>query len=181
MGSKPWCQLFSGVSCPQFSPHRRLPGPGAPGREEPQQCQLPGIRRGLAERLHGLGSTPGETRPAPAPVGSAPAARYRHPRIPHWRWGKKSLLHCRQLAGSRWVPDLGGHRFNQFLVPSDGRSEGKSGVMVEFGELSFHLRAYGDLTNQELDSVCDFLHQRVVAREKMALGQLRACFQAFQR
>lgn len=94
---------------------------------------------------------------------------------------KKSLLHCRQLAGSRWVPDLGGHRFNQFLVPSDGRSEGKSGVMVEFGELSFHLRAYGDLTNQELDSVCDFLHRRVVAREKMALGQLRACFQAFQR
>uniref|UniRef100_A0A8B9MAA9 DNA 3'-5' helicase n=1 Tax=Accipiter nisus TaxID=211598 RepID=A0A8B9MAA9_9AVES len=58
--------------------------------------------------------------------------------------------------------------------------EGKSGVMVEFGELSFHLRAYGDLTDQELDSVCDFLHQRVVAREKMALGQLCACFQAFQ-
>uniref|UniRef100_A0A8C0ANB8 DNA 3'-5' helicase n=1 Tax=Buteo japonicus TaxID=224669 RepID=A0A8C0ANB8_9AVES len=58
--------------------------------------------------------------------------------------------------------------------------EGKSGVMVEFGELSFHLRAYGDLTDQELDSVCDFLHRRVVAREKMALGQLRACFQAFQ-
>lgn len=107
MGSKPWCQLFSGVFCPQFSPHRRLPGPGAPGREEPQQCQLPRIRRGLAERLHGLGSTAGETRPAPAPVGSAPAARYRHPRIPHWRWGK-TLLRCQQLAGSRWVPGLSG-------------------------------------------------------------------------
>ncbi|KAM9644870.1 ATP-dependent DNA helicase Q4 isoform 2-T2 [Morphnus guianensis] len=164
----------------EFSPHRRLPGPGAPGREGPQQRQLPGIRRGLAERLHGLGSTAGETRPAPAPVGSAPAARYRHARVPRWRGGKKSLLRCRQPAGSRWVPDLGGHRFNQLLVPSDGRSKGKSGVVVEFGELSFHLRAYGDLTDQELDSVCDFLHRRVVAREKMALGQLRACFQAFQ-
>ncbi|KAF1599459.1 ATP-dependent DNA helicase Q4, partial [Eudyptes chrysolophus] len=55
-----------------------------------------------------------------------------------------------------------------------------SGVLVEFGDLSFHLRAYGDLADQELDSVCDFLHRRVVAREKMALGQLRACFRAFQ-
>ncbi|XP_075560904.1 LOW QUALITY PROTEIN: ATP-dependent DNA helicase Q4 [Pelecanus crispus] len=57
---------------------------------------------------------------------------------------------------------------------------GKSGVLVEFGDLSFHLRAYGDLTDQELDSVCDFLHRRVVAREKTALGQLRTCFQAFR-
>ncbi|KAK4826916.1 hypothetical protein QYF61_012715 [Mycteria americana] len=82
-------------------------------------------------------------------------------------------------AAGSW-PDLGGHRLNQLLVPSDGHGKGKSGVLVEFGDLSFHLRAYGDLTDQELDSICDFLHQRVVAREKMALGQLRACFQAFQ-
>ncbi|XP_074880211.1 ATP-dependent DNA helicase Q4 [Buteo buteo] len=76
----------------------------------------------------------------------------------------------RALRQLQWDPRL----------RQDGRSEGKSGVMVEFGELSFHLRAYGDLTDQELDSVCNFLHRRVVAREKMALGQLRACFQAFQ-
>ncbi|XP_074753644.1 ATP-dependent DNA helicase Q4 [Athene noctua] len=56
----------------------------------------------------------------------------------------------------------------------------KTGVLVEFEDLSFHLRAYGDLTDDELDSICDFLHRRVVAREKAALGQLRACFQAFQ-
>ncbi|XP_074434136.1 ATP-dependent DNA helicase Q4 [Larus michahellis] len=61
-----------------------------------------------------------------------------------------------------------------------GSEEGKSGVLVEFGDLSFHLRVYGDLSDQELDSVCDFLHRRVVAREKTALGQLRACFRAFQ-
>ncbi|KAM9644873.1 ATP-dependent DNA helicase Q4 isoform 5-T5 [Morphnus guianensis] len=76
----------------------------------------------------------------------------------------------RALRQLQWDPRL----------RQDGRSKGKSGVVVEFGELSFHLRAYGDLTDQELDSVCDFLHRRVVAREKMALGQLRACFQAFQ-
>ncbi|XP_075599254.1 ATP-dependent DNA helicase Q4 isoform X3 [Balearica regulorum gibbericeps] len=76
----------------------------------------------------------------------------------------------RALRQLQWDPQL----------RQDGRGEGKSGVLVEFGDLSFHLRAYGDLTDQELDSVCDFLHRRVIAREKTALGQLRACFQAFQ-
>nr|XP_060631979.1 ATP-dependent DNA helicase Q4-like [Anolis sagrei ordinatus] len=57
----------------------------------------------------------------------------------------------------------------------------KSGVLVEFSELSFYLRSYGDLTDEELDSVCEFLHRRVMDREKAALGQLRVCFQAFQR
>ncbi|XP_054023504.1 ATP-dependent DNA helicase Q4 [Dryobates pubescens] len=61
-----------------------------------------------------------------------------------------------------------------------GSKNGKSGVLVEFDDLSFHFRAYGDLSTDELDSVCEFLHQRVVAREKTALGQLRACFRAFR-
>nr|XP_008120225.1 PREDICTED: ATP-dependent DNA helicase Q4 [Anolis carolinensis] len=57
----------------------------------------------------------------------------------------------------------------------------KSGVLVEFSELSFYLRSYGDLTDEELDSVCEFLHRRVMDREKAALSQLQVCFQAFQR
>ncbi|XP_060099145.1 ATP-dependent DNA helicase Q4 [Heteronotia binoei] len=57
---------------------------------------------------------------------------------------------------------------------------GKSRILVEFSELSFHLRSYGDFTDRELDSVCDFLHRRVVGREKAALRQLQFCFQAFQ-
>ncbi|XP_009992039.1 PREDICTED: ATP-dependent DNA helicase Q4, partial [Chaetura pelagica] len=61
-----------------------------------------------------------------------------------------------------------------------GGGTGTSGILVEFGDLSFHFRSYGDLTDQELDSLCDFLHGKVVAREKTALGQLRACFRAFQ-
>ncbi|XP_057264064.1 ATP-dependent DNA helicase Q4-like, partial [Pezoporus wallicus] len=84
--------------------------------------------------------------------------------------GWEVVLVKRALRQLQWDPRL----------RRDGRSAGKSGVVVEFGDLSFHLRAYGDLSDEELDSVCDFLHQRVVAREKMALGQLRACFQAFQ-
>uniref|UniRef100_A0A8C3I3Z2 DNA 3'-5' helicase n=1 Tax=Chrysemys picta bellii TaxID=8478 RepID=A0A8C3I3Z2_CHRPI len=51
---------------------------------------------------------------------------------------------------------------------------GKSGVLVEFGDLSFHLRSYGDLTDQEMDSVCNFLHHRVTARETTTLCQLQA-------
>ncbi|XP_064364024.1 ATP-dependent DNA helicase Q4 isoform X3 [Dromaius novaehollandiae] len=84
--------------------------------------------------------------------------------------GWEVTLVKRALRQLQWDPRL----------QQGGRGTGKSGVLVEFGDLSFHLRAYGDLADQELDSVCDFLHQRVVAREKMALGQLRACFQAFQ-
>ncbi|XP_009466920.1 PREDICTED: ATP-dependent DNA helicase Q4 [Nipponia nippon] len=76
----------------------------------------------------------------------------------------------RALRQLQWDPRL----------RQDCGGAGKSGVLVEFGGLSFHLRAYGDLSDQELDAVCDFLHRRVVAREKTALGHLRACFRAFQ-
>ncbi|XP_054241389.1 ATP-dependent DNA helicase Q4 [Indicator indicator] len=75
--------------------------------------------------------------------------------------------------------DLRQLQWDQRLQKGSSR-KGKSGVLVEFDDLSFHFRAYGDLSTDELDSVCDFLHQRVVAREKTALGQLRACFRAFQ-
>ncbi|XP_062424557.1 ATP-dependent DNA helicase Q4 [Rhea pennata] len=84
--------------------------------------------------------------------------------------GWEVALVKRALRQLQWDPRL----------QQGGTGTGKSGVLVEFGDLSFHLRAYGDLADHELDSMCDFLHRRVVAREKAALGQLRACFQAFQ-
>ncbi|XP_021243718.1 ATP-dependent DNA helicase Q4 isoform X2 [Numida meleagris] len=52
-------------------------------------------------------------------------------------------------------------------------------VLVEFSELSFHLRSYGDLSAAELDAACSFLHRRVLARQEGALRQLRACRRAF--
>lgn len=60
------------------------------------------------------------------------------------------------------------------------RGTGRSGVFCEFSNLSFHLRSFGDLSDQELDMICEFLHQKVVTREKAALYQLQACFKAFQ-
>ncbi|GCB77463.1 hypothetical protein scyTo_0015668, partial [Scyliorhinus torazame] len=58
---------------------------------------------------------------------------------------------------------------------------GKSGVLVEFSSLSFHFRSYGDLSHEELDAVCKFLHQRVQTLEKTALCRLKACFKSFHR
>ncbi|XP_039593277.1 ATP-dependent DNA helicase Q4 isoform X2 [Polypterus senegalus] len=63
--------------------------------------------------------------------------------------------------------------------PPGFRGTGKSGVLVEFSSLSFHFRSYGDLTHQEMDSICEFLHQRIQAQEKTQLYQLKACFKAF--
>uniref|UniRef100_A0A4W5KN65 DNA 3'-5' helicase n=1 Tax=Hucho hucho TaxID=62062 RepID=A0A4W5KN65_9TELE len=54
------------------------------------------------------------------------------------------------------------------------------GVLVEFSNLSFYFRSYGDLTPDEMDRVCEFLHGRVVAQERTKLYQLKACFKAFR-
>ncbi|KAM4044045.1 LOW QUALITY PROTEIN: ATP-dependent DNA helicase Q4 [Anomaloglossus baeobatrachus] len=56
---------------------------------------------------------------------------------------------------------------------------GRSGVLVEFSKLSFHFRSYGDLTSEELEEVCDFLHQKVTSREATALRQLKSCYRVF--
>lgn len=58
---------------------------------------------------------------------------------------------------------------------------GRSGVHVEFSSLSFYFRSYGDLSDEELDRVCRFLHDRVQTRENTQLFQLTACFKAFKR
>ncbi|XP_027765719.1 ATP-dependent DNA helicase Q4 [Empidonax traillii] len=85
--------------------------------------------------------------------------------------GWEAALVKRQLRQIQWDPRqrTGIHR-----------DRGKSGIQVEFEELSFHFRSYGDLSGAELDSICSFLLRRVQSREKAALGQLRTCFRAFQ-
>ncbi|XP_061521256.1 ATP-dependent DNA helicase Q4 isoform X2 [Phycodurus eques] len=63
---------------------------------------------------------------------------------------------------------------------STGKAGGRSGVHVEFSSLSFYFRSYGDLSDEELDRVCRFLHKRVQDRERCNLYQLIACFKAFK-
>ncbi|XP_069847760.1 ATP-dependent DNA helicase Q4-like isoform X1 [Dipodomys merriami] len=52
-------------------------------------------------------------------------------------------------------------------------------VLVEFRELAFHLRSPGDLTAEQKDQICDFLHNCVQARERKALARLRRIFETF--
>lgn len=52
---------------------------------------------------------------------------------------------------------------------------------MEFRETAFHLHSPGDLTAQEMDQICDFLHGRVQAREQEALTRLHHTFRAFHR
>ncbi|XP_045915441.1 ATP-dependent DNA helicase Q4 isoform X2 [Micropterus dolomieu] len=63
---------------------------------------------------------------------------------------------------------------------STGRAGGRSGVQVEFSSLSFYFRSYGDLSDEEMDRVCQFLHNRVQNQERTQLYQLTACFKAFK-
>ena len=57
----------------------------------------------------------------------------------------------------------------------------RSSVTVQFSELCFHLRSFGDLRHCEMDAVCHFLQRRVEERQQGALRQLNACRRAFRR
>ncbi|XP_031722181.1 ATP-dependent DNA helicase Q4 [Anarrhichthys ocellatus] len=57
---------------------------------------------------------------------------------------------------------------------------GRSGVHVELSSLSFYFRSFGDLSDEEMDRVCHFLHNRVQNQERTQLYQLTACFKAFK-
>ncbi|XP_037549118.1 ATP-dependent DNA helicase Q4 [Nematolebias whitei] len=63
---------------------------------------------------------------------------------------------------------------------STDRGSRRSGVLVEFSSSSFHFRSYGDLSDEEMDRVCHFLHNRVQEQERTQLFQLTACFKAFK-
>uniref|UniRef100_A0A8D3DYQ4 DNA 3'-5' helicase n=1 Tax=Scophthalmus maximus TaxID=52904 RepID=A0A8D3DYQ4_SCOMX len=64
---------------------------------------------------------------------------------------------------------------------STDRAGGRSGIHVEFSSPSFYFRSYGDLSHEEMDRVCQFLHNRVQDQEGTQLYQLTACFKAFKR
>lgn len=57
---------------------------------------------------------------------------------------------------------------------------GRSGVLVEFSAPSIYFRSYGDLSDEEMDRVCHFLHNRVQEQERTQLYQLTSCFKAFK-
>ncbi|XP_023667819.1 ATP-dependent DNA helicase Q4 [Paramormyrops kingsleyae] len=81
-----------------------------------------------------------------------------------------------------WQLPLVKRGLRQLQWGSDGGpySTSRSGILVEFSSLSFYFRSYGDLTANEMDRVCEFLHRRVLTQERTQLYQLKACFRAFR-
>ncbi|XP_014672954.1 PREDICTED: ATP-dependent DNA helicase Q4-like [Priapulus caudatus] len=56
----------------------------------------------------------------------------------------------------------------------------KTGVLVEFSELAFQLRALGDLTDDERDAVTDDLYERTRLQESSQLYQLDQLYEALR-
>lgn len=57
----------------------------------------------------------------------------------------------------------------------------RSHLKVEFNTLGFRIRARGDLSPTELDSILDDLHNSVISQEKARLYQLEECNVAFHK
>lgn len=74
----------------------------------------------------------------------------------------------RQLKALEW--DLSG-------VALGGKAR-RSGIMVEFSDLAFHLHVRGDLTEAEQDAALEYLHQRCLNREVNEIQQLQRIHQA---
>nr|XP_054748421.1 ATP-dependent DNA helicase Q4-like [Lytechinus pictus] len=56
----------------------------------------------------------------------------------------------------------------------------RTGVMVEFSNLAISFRCRGNLSDEELDGVVDFLYGRVMHLEKRELGQLDAIYSTLE-
>lgn len=57
----------------------------------------------------------------------------------------------------------------------------KTGVLVEFSNLAFHFIAPGDLSDEELDDVLQFLHERIQKHEKTEIQLLKYLNESLKR
>ncbi|XP_078483464.1 ATP-dependent DNA helicase Q4 [Ciona intestinalis] len=58
---------------------------------------------------------------------------------------------------------------------------GKSGISVEFSDLSFLIHTKQSTSNELLDEVTASLHTRIMSQEKKEIAQLKTCFNAMQK
>jgi ATP-dependent DNA helicase Q4 len=52
----------------------------------------------------------------------------------------------------------------------------RTGIMVEFADLAFHVRSPGDLSEDEVDEIIGFLSERMQTQERTELTQLQSFF-----
>ncbi|GBN17081.1 ATP-dependent DNA helicase Q4 [Araneus ventricosus] len=57
----------------------------------------------------------------------------------------------------------------------------KTGVIVEFSDLAFHISSPGNLSDEEKDEVLNFLHSKVMTSEETQLKGLKLLFSVFQK
>ncbi|GIY74387.1 ATP-dependent DNA helicase Q4 [Caerostris darwini] len=57
----------------------------------------------------------------------------------------------------------------------------KTGVIVEFSDLAFHVSAPGNLSDEEMDAVLNFLYNKVVTTEETELQNLKLLFSVFKK
>ncbi|KAH6947926.1 hypothetical protein HPB50_022102 [Hyalomma asiaticum] len=76
--------------------------------------------------------------------------------------------------------DLKGLEYDNTMLHATGHSR-KSGVIVEFSDIAFHLNVSASLTEEDCDHLLDYLYERVQKQEKMDIARLRKVQEAFQR
>jgi ATP-dependent DNA helicase Q4 len=65
------------------------------------------------------------------------------------------------------------HKTDVIVLALSGPDGGqKSGIIVDFNTLSYHFRSPGDMSDDELDEVVDFLMDRIETQEKTELFHL---------
>ncbi|XP_077542395.1 recQ4 helicase [Haemaphysalis longicornis] len=75
--------------------------------------------------------------------------------------------------------DLKRLEWDNSTLSTTGHSR-KTGVIVEFSDLAFHLNVSASLTEEDCDDLLDYLHERVQKQEKMDLARLTRVHEAFQ-
>ncbi|XP_064079381.1 uncharacterized protein LOC135196437 [Macrobrachium nipponense] len=86
------------------------------------------------------------------------------------RMGWDSKIVKRELKALEW---------NTQNLPGGGKVK-RSGVSVEFSDLSFHIESRGDLSDDERDQLLDAMFRRIQLREKEQLRNLHYIYQLLQ-
>lgn len=73
-------------------------------------------------------------------------------------------------------------QWNSSLAPdSKMGSSGQSGILVEMSDNAMHVRAPGDLSDEDRDKVCDFLDDRIQAEERTQLKQIETLYSSLRK
>lgn len=80
-----------------------------------------------------------------------------------------------------WNPFLVRKALKELEFANTGGQTHRSGVIVEFSDLSFHFKRRGDYSGEEKDKMLNLLYGKVVTLEKRQLSQLGNIFNTFKR